>query len=98
MPAIIVDTNAYCAILGMEFISTVKWGYNSHTELFKYKLANSDGSTQSYRFSTPCHTFHPSVVACAFYAGLIKLAEELLDVQGSFDDQILEKEKEADDH
>ena len=34
LPAIIVDTNAYCAILGMEFISAVKGGYNSHTELF----------------------------------------------------------------
>ena len=33
--AVTVDTNAHCAILGMEFISAVKGGYNSYTEMFK---------------------------------------------------------------
>ena len=67
-------------------------------ELFKYKVSNSDGSTQSYRLSAPCHTCHPLVVACVFHAGLISSAEELLDVQGSFDDQIPEEEEEVDYH
>ena len=69
--AIIVDTNAYCAILGMESISAYKGGYNSYTKPFKYRTSSPDGTTQSCRLSAPCHTYTPLVVACAFHAGLI---------------------------
>ena len=96
--AVILDTNAYYAILGMEFISAVKGRCNSYTEMFKYKTSNLDGTTQSCRIFAPCHTSTPSVVACAFHAGLICSAKELLDVQGSFDDQIPEEEEEVDYH
>ena len=76
----------------MEFIRAARGVYDSYTELFTYRYFGSDGRLQSSSPFSPCHTSTSPVVAAAFMVGLIDEAAQLLDVQGTFDDQIPEEE------
>ena len=92
--ASIIDTPTYDILLGMEFIRATRGVYDSYTELFTYRYFGSDGRLKSSSLSAPCHTSTPLVVAAAFMVGLIDEAAELLDVQGTADDQIPKEEED----
>ena len=63
---------------------------------FKYRYLAADGVIHSFELSTPCHSATPPLVAYAFVAGLIDAAEDLLDVLGTFEDDILSYEVDGD--
>ena len=94
--ASIIDTPAYDILLGMEFIRAARGAYDSYTGLFTYWYFGSDGRLKSSSLSAPCHTSTPPVVAAAFMVGLIDEAAEMLDVQGTSDDQIPSEEDKED--
>ena len=95
--ASIIDTHAYDIILGMEFIRAAKGIYDAYTEQFTHRYFDKASNLVSHSLSAPCHTFTPPVVAVAFMVGLIDEAAELLDVQGTADDQIPEEEEDKDE-
>ena len=76
----------------MEFIRAARGAYDSSTGIFTYRYFGSDGRLKSSSLFAPCHTSTLLVVAAAFMVGLIDEAAELLDVQGTFDDQIPSEE------
>ena len=80
----VVDTNAYCTLLGTKFITVTCGGYDSYTEKFKYRYPSADGVMHSFELSAPCHSVTPPLVAYAFAVGLIDAAEDFLDVLGKF--------------
>ena len=84
----VVDTSAYDALLGMEFITAMGGAYDTWTELFKYRWLAADGTTHSHELSAPCHSKTPPIIAYACFGGLIHHSEELQDVQGAHDDII----------
>ena len=92
----IINTPAYDILLGTEFIRAARGAYDSYTGLFTYRYFGSDGRLKSSSLSAPCHTSTPPVVVDAFMVGLIDEATELLDVQGTFDDQIPSEEDKED--
>ena len=94
LDASIIDTPAYDILLGVEFIRAAQGGYCSYTEKFAYRYFGADGTLTSFSLSAPCHTSTPPIVASAFTVGLINSGAQLLDVQGSSDDQIPESEEE----
>ena len=94
--ASIIDTPAYDILLGMEFIRAARCVYDAYTEQFTYRYFGSDGKLNSSSLFAPCHTSTPPVVAVAFMVGLIDEAAELLDVQGTADDQSPEGEGDLD--
>ena len=69
--ATIVDTSAYDAVLGMEFITAMGGAYDTWTELFKYRWLGADGAIHSHEISAPCHTKTPPIIAYACFGGLI---------------------------
>ena len=89
LTALVVDTNTYCALLGTEFITATCGGYDSYTEKFKYRYPPADGVLHSFELSTPCHSAMTLLVTYAFAVGPIDAAEDLLDVLGTFEDDIL---------
>ena len=71
LTALVLDTNAYCALLGTEFITTTCGGYDSYTEKFKYRYLAADGVLHSFELSAQCHSATPPLVVYAFVVGLI---------------------------
>ena len=59
----IVDTSAYDALLGMEFITAMGGAYDTWTELFKYRWLGADGAIHNHELSAPCHTKTPPMMA-----------------------------------
>ena len=96
LSALVVDTNAYYALLGAAFITTTCGGYDSYTEKFKYRYLAADGVIHSFEQSTPCHSATPPLVAYLFAVGLIDAGEDLLDVLGTSKDDILFYEVDGD--
>ena len=96
LTALVLDTNAYCALLGTEFITTTCGGYDSYTEKFKYRYPAADGVLHSFELSAPCHSATPPLVAYAFAVGLIDAAADLLDVLRTSKDDILSYEVDGD--
>lgn len=92
LTALVVDTNAYCALLGTEFITATNGGYDSYTEKFKYRYLAAVGILHSFELSAPCHSVTPPLVAYAFSVGQIYAAVELLDVLGTSEDDVLSYE------
>ena len=92
--AAIIDTLVYDILLGMEFIKAARGAYDSYTGIFIYQYFASDGRLKSSSLSAPCHTSTPPIVAAAFI-GLIDENGELLNVQGTCDDQISSQEDKA---
>ena len=88
VPVTIVDTTAYDALLGMEFISAMGGAYDTWSEMFKYRWIGGDGVIRSHEISAPCHATTPPLVAYACFGGLISGEAELHDVQGAHDDII----------
>ena len=80
----------------MEFIRTTRGAYDSYTGLFTYRYFGSDGRLNSSSLSAPYHTSNPPIAAAAFMVGLIDEVAKLLDVQGTFDDQIPAEEDKED--
>ena len=72
----VVNTLAYDALLGMDFISAVGGAYDTWTDMFKCRWENTQGEVQSHELSAPCHTNIPRA-AYAYFANLISSAEEL---------------------
>ena len=70
----------------MDFITIMGGAYDTWTEMFKYRWVDTNGEVQSNELSAPCHIVRPIVVAYAYFANFINKAEELQDVQGSYDD------------
>ena len=96
LTALVVDTNAYCALLGTEFITTTCGGYDSYTEKFKYRYPAEDRVLHSFELSAPCHSATPPLVAYAFAVGIIDATEDLVDVIGTSKDDILFYEVDGD--
>lgn len=81
----VVDTTAYDASLGMEFIIAMGGGYDTYSEMFKYWWVGSNRLTRSFEISVPCHVDSPLLIAYACLGGLISSEDELIDVQGADD-------------
>ena len=96
LAALVVDTNAYCALLGREFITATCGGYDSYTEKFKYRYSVANRVLHSFELSAPCHRVTPPLVAYAFVVGLIDAAEDFLDVLGTSEDDILSYKVDGD--
>ena len=79
----------------MEFIRAARGVYDSYSEQFTYRYFGLDGRLISSSLPAPCHTSTPPVVAAAFMVGLIDEAAELLDGQGTSDDQIPVEEEDT---
>ena len=79
-------------LLGIEFMRVAKGAYDSYTEMFHYRLEDESGNLHSTGIAAPCHTTTRRVVAYAYFAGLISSEAEMQDVQGGFEDTILEEE------
>ena len=86
--ATIVDTCAYDALLGMEFIIAMGGAYDTWTELLKYMWLGADGVIHNHEILAPCHVTTPPLVAYACFGGLISGAAKMHDVQGAHDDII----------
>ena len=86
---LVVDTNAYCALLGTKFITATNGAYNSYTKKFKYRYRAIDGILHSYELPAPCESVTTPLVAYAFLVGLIYSSSELLDVLGTSKDDVL---------
>ena len=67
-------------------------GYDSYTEKFKYRYPAADGMLHFFEPSALCHSATSPLVAYAFTMGLIQAAEELLDVLGTSQDDVLSYE------
>ena len=89
LSALVVDTNAYYALLGTNSITAACRGYDSYTEKVKYRYSASNGVMHSFELSAPCHSATPPLVTYAFAVCLIDAAQDLLDVLGTSDDDIL---------
>lgn len=84
----VVDTTAYDALLGMEFLSAVDVSYDTYTKMFKYRWTSPDGLLHNHEVSAPCHVSSPPLIAYACFGGLISGELELNDVQGADEDII----------
>ena len=76
LTALVVNTNAYCALLGTKFITATNGPHDSYTETFKYRYPKIDGILHSYESPSPCHSVTHPLVAYAFSLGLILSYED----------------------
>ena len=62
LTALVVDTNAYRALLGTDFITATNGGYDSYTEKLKYQILAADGIMHAFELLVPCHSVTPCLV------------------------------------